>query len=139
MATDVIGILNGIFGSDLFRTESQVRNSETTRLVGIISEVALSVEISVLDNKLDSFLRGTNSTIGTKTVEDALLGRGRNGVDLGTKREIGERDIIVDTKSELVLGLSLLQASNTSKHKHTFKLSNTAFTMLGVNSLPPIP
>ena len=76
VASNVISTLDKVWCINWLLTKTKVGSSDTTRLVGIIGKVGLAIKVGVGDDELDGLLVGTNSTIGTKTPEDALLGGG---------------------------------------------------------------
>ncbi len=52
----------------------KVRAGETSRLLGVVSEVSLAIFIGVVTDNLNRVLVGTDSTVGTKTEELSLIG-----------------------------------------------------------------
>lgn len=89
VASDVVSALDEVWSIDWLFTETKVRSSDTAGLVSIVSEVSLTVEWSVVDDELDGLLVSTNSTIGTETPEDALLGGFWKVISWGTTFKSG--------------------------------------------------
>jgi hypothetical protein len=67
-----VRVINIVLATNLLWSKSQVRSGKTASLEGVIIEVSLSIQISVVGNDLDSILVGTNSSIGSLSEKDAL-------------------------------------------------------------------
>jgi len=74
VAGNVVAGLDKVGGGNWLLAKSDVGHGETTRFVGIVGKVGLAKEWSVVDNDLDGIFVGTNSTVGSKTPEEALGG-----------------------------------------------------------------
>lgn len=98
-----------IGGSDGAVTETQVRAGISAGLLGIVIEVTLAVLGSVVSDDLDGVLVGTYSTVGTETVELALVCTLLGQRYLLTYRQGLVCHIICDTDGEVCLGLVLLE------------------------------
>ena len=117
MAADVVSTLHVVLSLDGLRTETHVSDGQTTRLVSVEAEVGLSVEISVAHDQLDGLLGGTDRSVGTQTVENALLDVVREGVQRRRNGKRGIRHIIHHTQREVVLGLGLLHVVEDGLHE----------------------
>ena len=86
-----------------------MRAGETTRLLGVITEVCLTVFVGVVTDNLHGVLVGTHGTVGTQTeelgLEDTLAAQSH--LLLGGERGHGE--VVHKTYGEAVLGLRQLQ------------------------------
>ena len=105
VAGDKVGRLDQIGGTDRIGAKAQVGDGLGARLLGVIDEVALAVQWSILTNDLDAVLIGADGAIGTKSIEE---GAGDvMGLDIKTLiiRQAGEGDVVVDADGEVVLGL----------------------------------
>ena len=114
VAGNVISLLNEVFGLNGVLADTDVGDGETARLVGIVDGVGLSVEVGVLDNHLHSIVRGTDSTIGTVTPEDALFDVVGESGKRGTVVERSVAQIIIHTNDEAVSGLGSIQVIEAS-------------------------
>jgi len=84
-------------------TETQVRTSETTRLLGVVREVSLTVFVGVVTDNLNRVLVGTYSTVSTQTVEFSFEHTFTAQSDFFFLRKRSERNVVYDTDSEVVL------------------------------------
>ena len=87
--------------------ESQMGTGNAAGLSGVVCEVSLGIQISVVADDLDGALVGTDCTVGTKTVEQAAC---VVGIDCDVNRS--ERQIcyvVIDTDRELFLRIVLLE------------------------------
>ena len=100
---------------DRSMTETQVGYSDTAGLLGVISEVALCVHISLVADNLDGALVGTNGTIGTQAPELAGDGAFRGDVQGLFLRQGGVGHIIHNAYGEVVFGFSSLQVVEHSQ------------------------
>ena len=88
-------------------TKSQMASCNAASLLGVICEVCLRIEISIVTDDLDSGLVSTDCTIGTKTIEQAGC---IVSINLDINRFKGEVcNIIFDTDCELFLRFILLE------------------------------
>ena len=92
-----------VSGADRCVTETQVRTSETARLLGVVREVCLAVLVGIVTDNLHGVLVGTNCTIGTQTVELGLEHAFATYGDFGLLRQRSEGNVVYDTDSEVVL------------------------------------
>ena len=109
-AGNKVCIINKIWRSDWGLTKTQVGHGNTTGLLGVISEVCLSIQISLITDNLNSRLVGTYSTIGTETPELTSSGSFWSEVNMlwiWSKRCIGK--IINNTNGKAILRCILLQ------------------------------
>ena len=83
-------------------TETQVRASETTRLLGVVREVCLAVFIGVVADNLYRVLVGTYSTVSTQAVELGFEHAFATQSDFLFLRQRSEGYIINDTDGEVV-------------------------------------
>ena len=52
-----------VLGLDLFLSETQVRDGDPARLLGVVLEVALGIHIGVVSDDLDGILIGSDRSI----------------------------------------------------------------------------
>ena len=107
MAGNEAGLLNQIGAVNRIGAEAQMRNRARARLLGVVDEVALCVEVGFLANDLDRVLVRAHGAVSTKSEEHGV---GDGGVaDEERRVDIKARvaDIIDDTNRETVFGLVL--------------------------------
>ena len=113
VAGDVVGLGDEVGRLDGALAEAQVGHGEATGLLGVVSEVGLSVHVGVVTDDLDGLLVGTHGTVGAQTEELALHGAGGHGVDLFFNVEAQVGHVVVDAHGEVVLGS---QAQHVVEH-----------------------
>ena len=91
--------------TDWIVTETQVRTSETTRLLRVIREVSLAVFVSVVTDNLYRVLVSTYRTIGSQTIKFSFEDTFAAQCQFFFRRKRRESDIIDNTDSKVVLGL----------------------------------
>ena len=84
-------------------TETQVRASETSRLLRVISEVSLAVFVGIITDDLHRVLVCTYSTISTQTIEFSFEHAFAAQSNFFFLRQRCESYIIFNTDSELIL------------------------------------
>ena len=77
-----VSIVNKVWRSDRRLTKTQMRHSNTARLLGVISEICLCIKISLITDNLDSGLVCTYGTIRSQAPELAGSGSLRSEVNL---------------------------------------------------------
>ena len=92
--------------TDFAITETQVRASETTRLLRVIREVCLAVLVGVVADNLDRVLVCTDSTVSSQTIELSLECSFATHWYFIYQWEGGECNIVYDTYCEVILRLS---------------------------------
>mmetsp|Transcript_16002 Transcript_16002/g.43308 ORF Transcript_16002/g.43308 Transcript_16002/m.43308 type:complete len:1074 (+) Transcript_16002:1190-4411(+) len=103
--SNVIGILHQVRSVDGAGAKAKMGHSETTGLLGVVLEIALSIAGGVGSDHLDGSLVGANSTVRPKTKEQALNSPLGEHIDLflDLEGEIGH--VVGDTHREVTLGL----------------------------------
>ncbi len=107
MAGDEVGIVNLVGGLDGALAKAQVGYGEAARLLGVIGEIGLHVQVGVVTDDLDGVLVGAHGAVRAQAVElagDGALGR---GVVLLAQVQGGVGHVIHDAHGEVVLGLGL--------------------------------
>ena len=109
VASHEIRLVDEVLGMDGLIAETQVRQREAARLLGVVFEIALRVLVGVVADDLDAVLVRTHGAVAAEAVELAAHGGLGSGVD-----ELGVGDgrvghVVVDTDGEVVLGLVLLE------------------------------
>ena len=94
---------NEVSRVDWFVTETEVRASETTRLLGVVREVCLAVLVSSLADDLHRVFVSTYGTVSTKSVELSLEHALATHSHLCAHRERSEGNIILYAEGEVVL------------------------------------
>ena len=114
VASDEICLVNKVGGFDRGMTESQVRNRNTARLLGVVGEVCLCIHVSMVTNNFDGVLVCTDGTVRAKTPEFTVGGTFRRGVRVFFYREGEVGDIVHDAEGEFLFctGLGILVNSN---------------------------
>ncbi len=102
-------IRNEIGGPDGVGTKAQVRNSNATRFFRVILEVTLGVVRGFFTNDFDRVFVGSNSTIGTKTIEHSLNDIVRQDLKAGIVIEAQIGNIVNDTNCEVLFGIDFCQ------------------------------
>ena len=100
-----VGGVHQIGGTNGVVAETQVRASETTRLLRVVGEVSLAVLVGRFADDLDRVLVGTHRTVGAETVEFGLehaLAAEADFLFLGERRE---GHVVNDTDREVILRL----------------------------------
>ncbi|OPZ60770.1 MAG: hypothetical protein BWY87_00264 [Deltaproteobacteria bacterium ADurb.Bin510] len=104
-----VGLLDQVGRTDRRLAESQVRNRQAARLLGVIGEVALGVHVGVVADDFDRVLVGAHGAIRAQTVELALDRTLSRAFDLGQQRQRGVGDVVDDADGEAILGVHLLE------------------------------
>ena len=84
-------------------TETQVRTSETSRLLRVISEISLAVFVRVITDDLHRVLISTYCTVGTQTIELSFEHAFAAQSNFFFLRQRCESYIIFDTDCKLIL------------------------------------
>jgi hypothetical protein len=116
-------MLDQVGRADRVGPEAQVRNGETTGLLGVVEEVALGVVVGLFADDLDRVLVGAHGAVGTHAVEQAT---DRFWIFRVEGRIVG---------SERWVTSSLMPTVNSFLGEAEAKLSKIALVMAGVNSL----
>ncbi|MPN15324.1 hypothetical protein SDC9_162655 [bioreactor metagenome] len=111
-----ISIINQVRSTNRLMSKAQVRNSYTTRFLGIIGEVTLRIHICIVADNFDGTLIRTNSTIRTKSPEFAALGAFRRSIKFFcySKRIAG--NIINNTDCKVVFRFCRIKVSKNSQY-----------------------
>ena len=91
VAGNVVGLVHQVGGVDGRLAEAQVGYRKAAGLLGVVSEVGLSVEIGVVPDDLDGLLVCAHGAVGAEAEELALYSAGSHGV-------------VGDAHGEVVLG-----------------------------------
>ena len=110
-----------------FGPKTKVRNRHRTRLLRIVDEISLGVVAGILPDNLDGILVGAHRSIGAEAVKHSAHDAVRLDRKLRIVAQAAVTDVVVDANREMIF----LDAGA--------KLSKTAFTMAGVNSLEDSP
>src|SRR5690606_38067922 len=91
VAGDVVCLVYEVCGADLVLSEAQVRYGDTARLLGVVGEIALGIEVGFITYNLYCALVGTNRSVGAESPELAADGAGILGNNplIHRKRQIG--------------------------------------------------
>ena len=81
-------------------TETQVRTSETTWLLGVVREVSLAVLVGVVTDNLNRVLVGAYCTVGSQTVVLSLEHAFAAQCDFFFLRKRSESNVVHNTDSE---------------------------------------
>ena len=127
MAGDEIGTSDQIAGTDWLGPEAQVGHGHGTGFFRVIDEISLRAIRRVLADDLDRVLVGAHRAVGAQTEED----RPDDVVGFGGKSSSTGR-LVWDTSS-------LMPTVKWFLGEGSARLSNTALTMAGVNSLEDRP
>ena len=100
---DEVGGLNGRLA------ESQVRDGDAARLLGVVEEISLRVHIGVVADDLDGVLVRAYRAVRAEAVEFAADGPLGRGVILLGEIQRSMRQIVVDTDGEVIFRLFLLE------------------------------
>ena len=73
-----VGLADQVCGLDRVFTKTQMRNGQTTGLLGVIFKVSLSIHVGVVTDDLDGVLVRANGTVRTQTPELAADGAFRS-------------------------------------------------------------
>ena len=116
MAADEIRPRDEVRRVDRLLAEAQVRNRDRARLLRVIDEVALHVQVGLFAHDLDGVLVRAHRAVGAEAVEHGaqrvrLLGGERRIVG-----QAGVRDVVVDADGEVVLRSWLLQLLEDPRH-----------------------
>ena len=102
-AGNEVCIVNQIWRSNRSLAKSQMGHGDTAGLLGVISEISLSIELGLVADDLDSGLVGTNSTVGTQAPELAGSSAGRSQVNILRIQGQGSAvQVIINTDGEAV-------------------------------------
>ncbi len=102
MAGDEVGLVDQVGGRDRLRPEAEVGDRDPARLLRVVDEVALGVEVRPLADDLHRGLVRPDRSVGAEAEEERLdlAGRARDP-ELGVDREAEVRDVVVDPDGEL--------------------------------------
>ena len=104
VAGDEVGLLDEIGLADQFLAESQMRNSNGARLLGVIDKVALGVVVCLFADDLDGVFICAHGSVGAKTVEHRAVNTGLNIKGcVNIKADVC--DVVVNADGELLPGL----------------------------------
>ena len=108
VASDVVSFPNQVRLADRVRAEAEMGNGNAAGFLGVVSEIALGIQVGVVTDDFDSALVGTDSTVGTEAPEFAgnqfawdFRNRNRSQGQVG--------HIIFDGQSEIVTRCFFLQ------------------------------
>lgn len=81
VASYEVSLVDEVGRLDRSLTETQVRYSYAARLLRVVSEICLCIQVGVVADDLDGVLVSANGTICTQTPELAGGSAGRSGVE----------------------------------------------------------
>ena len=119
VAGDEVGGVDQIGGADLVGAEAEMRNRNTSGLLGVVDEIPLGVVLRVIPDDFDGVLVGPHSAVGAEAEEETPGGLGIRGGEVGIVVQAHMGDVVVNSHGETLLGFSLPSSSKT------------AFTMVG--------
>ena len=109
MAGHEVGLVDQIGRFDRFLAEPQVRYGDAAGFLGVVGEIRLRVHVGVIADDLDRGLVRADRAVGAEAPELAGGGADRRGVDVFSRRQRGEGDVVDDAQREPVLGNGQLQ------------------------------
>ena len=100
VASYEVSLIDEVGRLDRSLAESEVRNRYAAGLLGVISEVSLSIQVGVVTDDLDRVLVCTNSTVSAQTPELAGSSALGSGVELALALERKICNVVIDADSE---------------------------------------
>ena len=109
MAGNIVCLIDEIGGTDLILPKAEMGYGDTAGFLGVVGEIALSIEIGLITDNLNGALVGTNGSVGSKAPELATDGAGILGNNplVHRKRQIGY--IVYDTNGKSIPGIIKLK------------------------------
>ena len=99
------GLLHEVGGPDRPRAEAEVGHRHRPRLLRVVDEVALGVELGALRDDLDRVLVGADGPVGSESVEERAHLTGLLEAELGVQRQREVGHVVVDAHCEVVVGM----------------------------------
>ena len=103
VACDKVSSIDLIRALDRSLAKTQMADGQAAGLLGVIGEISLSIHVCMVTNDLDGVLVGTNSTIGTETIELAADSTGRSSIEQFADGQAGMSQVVIDTNGEMIL------------------------------------
>ncbi len=132
LAGDEVGRVDEVGGLDRAFAEAQVGDGDPPRLLGVVGEVGLHVEVGVVADDLDRGLVGPDGAVRTHSPEAALDGSLRRGGKGSLHREGSVAHIVGDPHGEVALARGAVHVVEDALHVHRPELLGAQTVAPGV-------
>ena len=118
-----VPVTNEVAGTDLSRSKAQVGYGDCSGLLGVIDEITLRIQVSIVTDDFNAVLVGANRAVTTQAIKNRLegivVGRGAQRV---VPLQTGTTKIVVNTNSKMIPGDVLCQLPEHSSYHAGRKL-----------------